>query len=96
MSDFSACGEQPATIELSGDEALVLFELLARWSDLDTKSKEIPPVALLDSAEWHAMSVLQCLLEKHLVAPFKTEYGELVAKAKGAIIEWGGERLERD
>jgi len=62
-------------IELSADEALVLFEYLSRFSDtgkteFEDKSKKI--------ALWN----LTCLLEKVMVEPFKPNYGELVHAAR--------------
>ncbi len=66
-------------MSLSADEALVLFELLHRWEDAD----RIDP-ALLDG-EQVALWSLSAALERVLVEPFGSNYGELVTGARARL-----------
>lgn len=68
----------PVRLELSGDEALVLFEFLARFDDEDT-------LALEDQAEERALWNLHCLLQKQLVEIFDPNYKALLAAARGRL-----------
>lgn len=54
------------TIELSEDEALVLFELLARYGADDDERT----LVIGEAAERNVLWGLQAQLEKQLVAPF--------------------------
>lgn len=65
-------------ITLTGDEALVLFEFLARFR-FDKELK------IIDQAEERALWNLHCLLEEKLVDPLKTEYRDLVAQAQNRL-----------
>ena len=65
-------------IELSPDEALVLFEYLSRFSDTGKTEFE-------DKSEKIALWNLTCLLEKVMVEPFKPNYGELVHAARDRL-----------
>ncbi len=67
--------DEGVTIELSGEEALVLFEFLSRYSD--EKKLEI-----VDQAEQRVLWDLCCILERQLVAPFKAEYADLLSRAR--------------
>ena len=53
-------------IRLTGDEALVIFEFLARFDESQT-------LKIIDQAEERALWNLHALLEKKLVEPFKAE-----------------------
>lgn len=64
------------TITLTGDEALVLFELLHRWEDDDRVT------APQHRAERIALWNLSALLEQVLVEPFKPEYARLVSESR--------------
>jgi hypothetical protein len=66
------------TIELSGDEALVLFHWLAEMygAKLD-----------LDDAEQRVFLSIQASLERSLVEPFAKNYLELVERARQRILE---------
>lgn len=70
--------ESRIRIELTADEALVLFEFLQRFSDSDMLTLE-------DQAEQQVLWNLCCLMEKSLSAPFASNYGELVAQARGRL-----------
>jgi hypothetical protein len=67
------------TLELSADEALVLFDWLARTSDADH------PVAFDDHAEKVVLWNLECQLEEVLVEPFSENYRALVHAARAAL-----------
>ena len=69
------------TIKLTKDEALVLFELLSRFSEND--NKEI----FLDAAEEKALWVIEEQLEKILVEPFKPNYQDIIQEARNRIRE---------
>jgi hypothetical protein len=69
---------EPVPIELTGDEALVLFELLSRFSDTNT-------FAIEDQAEARALWNLLCLLQKRLVAPFRPDYREILSQARDRL-----------
>jgi hypothetical protein len=70
--------DQTCSIELTNDEALVLFEFLQRFSDQDALRIE-------DPAERRALWNLGCLLEKRLAAPFRADYLDLLAEARGRL-----------
>ncbi|HBE82453.1 MAG TPA: hypothetical protein DDW24_06705 [Blastocatellia bacterium] len=65
-------------IELNSDEALILFELLSRYSDTDE-------LAIEDQAEQRVMWNLCCDLEKLLIEPFSNNYREMVVDARSRI-----------
>jgi len=67
----------PVTIELTGDEALVLFEWLA---DLDTAKLDV------GEAEERVLWRIEAALEKSVVEPFATDYAELVEQARRRIL----------
>jgi hypothetical protein len=66
------------SLALSTDEALVLFETLARFRDINSLSAT-------DQAEEQALFNLLCLLEQQLVAPFSRDYAGLLAQAKARL-----------
>ncbi len=65
-------------LELTPDEALVLFELLSRYSDTDTFTIE-------DQAEQRALWDLCCLLERELAEPFRPDYIQLLQEARDRL-----------
>lgn len=67
-----------SSIDLGADEALVLFEFLQRFSESDS-------LTIQDQAEQRALWNLCCLLEKQLVAPFASNYQELLASARDRL-----------
>jgi hypothetical protein len=66
---------QKVQIELTGDEALVLFELLSRYSDSES-------LVIEDQAEQRALWNLFGVLEKQLAEPLRLEYVELLQGAR--------------
>ncbi|MBX3399861.1 MAG: hypothetical protein KF873_14045 [Gemmataceae bacterium] len=69
---------EPVRLELTGDEALVLFEFLARFDEDGT-------LAIRDPAEERVLVRLQGVLEKALVEIFHPAYTELVEAARGRL-----------
>lgn len=67
------------SVALSHDQALVLFEWLAR-----TGADEQPAV-FEDQAEQRVLWDLEAVLEKHLVDPFKSDYRERLEQARGRV-----------
>ncbi len=62
-------------LELTGDEALVLFEFLARFDENEKLTLE-------DQAEEKTLWILHGLLEKQLVEIFDPSYKSLVESAR--------------
>lgn len=67
------------TISLSGDEALVLFDLLHRWED--DGQVGLPQNLAEQTALWN----LSALLERELTEPFSARYADLVAEAAARL-----------
>lgn len=65
-------------LELTSDEALVLFEWLARLDERDAFPCE-------DPAEEQVLWTLHAQLEKLLVEPFQANYQELVEHARTRV-----------
>jgi hypothetical protein len=65
----------PIRIELTDDEALVLFDWLSRFGKSGRSD-------LKDQAEQRALWNLEAILEKNLDAVLDPRYHELVAKAR--------------
>jgi hypothetical protein len=70
-----ATSNDKVLIELTSDEALVLFDFLTRFCDTDVLTLE-------DQAESRALWDLLALLEKQLVEPFRSDYSELLHQAR--------------
>ncbi|WP_028708979.1 hypothetical protein [Propionicicella superfundia] len=64
------------SIALSREQALVLFEWLARTGSADQ------PAAFADQAEQRVLWDLESALESVLTEPLREDYGELVAAAR--------------
>ena len=65
-------------INLSRDEALVLFEFFARFDESDD-------FALRHKAEYLAFSRVSAQLDKALVEPFQPNYTELLRSARERV-----------
>lgn len=73
------------TLALNADEALVLFDLLSRWSDQDGPQKT-PSLNCFESpVEQAVLSALSCLLERELTAPLSPDYTDLVSAARARL-----------
>jgi hypothetical protein len=66
---------EPIQLELTGDEALVLFNFLQRFDDEGT-------LIVQDQAEERALWNLHCLLQKRLTEIFHPAYRSLLAAAR--------------
>lgn len=66
-------------ISLTGDEALILFDLLHRWEDDERVSTPH------HRAEQVALWSLSAVLETELRQPFDTRYAHLVSKARARL-----------
>ena len=66
---------ETVNLELSQDEALVLFALTSRFSDTDKLTIE-------HQSEERLLWNLCCWLEKELVEPSKANYSELLQQAR--------------
>ena len=74
------------TLELTNDEALVLFDLLF---DHGTKG-DAGALIVRSPAERNALWALQAALEKQLGVPFEADYAEQLAAARARMEEKGG------
>jgi hypothetical protein len=73
-------GEQNGVmLELSTDEALVLFDWLGRTSTANH------PAPFADQAEQRVLWNLECLLERVVVEVFDPDYSSLVDAARAAL-----------
>ena len=69
---------EPVTIQLTADEALVLFE----WLAANDSAQGLP---IAHEAEQVVLWGIECQLEKALVAPLQPDYGEQLAAARERI-----------
>ena len=72
-------------IELSEQEALVLFEFLAREID-DRRGRRLA-AALEHPAEYWALNGVHCVLESKLAEPFANNYHQLLAAARDKLLD---------
>ena len=66
-------------IELTKDEALVLFDFLSRLNANDQTN------LFHDQAEQKVLWIIEGILEKELVEPFKPDYKEIIQRARDRI-----------
>ena len=71
---------QDLKINLTPDEALILFEWLTRYNE----SAEKPDP---DEAEQRVLWNVECLLQKILVEPFDKNYDALIKQAKARLMQ---------
>ena len=68
-------------VQLTDDEALVLFELLSSGK----------LTAATDTAEAHALGIVLASLERQLTSPFISNYADKLAAARSALVaRYGG------
>jgi prepilin signal peptidase PulO-like enzyme (type II secretory pathway) len=70
--------EEAVTIQLTGDEALVLFDWIGKFN-------ENGDGAFRDQAEQKVLWIIEGRLEKVMVAPFAGNYVELLARARDRV-----------
>lgn len=66
-------------IELTKEEAIVLFEFLGRFNENDDFNR------FEDQSEQRVLWDIECILEKELSEPFRTDYQEIVKKAREKV-----------
>lgn len=71
--------EENINIELTKDEAIVLFEFLTRFNNQNN------PDIFDDQAEQRVLWNFESLLEKKLTAPFRPDYLDIVKKARDKV-----------
>lgn len=72
-------GDKKVSIELTKEEAIVLFEFLGRFNENNDSSR------FDDQAEKRVLWDIECILEKELSEPFRADYQEIVMKAREAV-----------
>ena len=70
--------KKPVIIDLTGDQALVLFEWIRRFNERDGEDFE-------DQAEERVLWDIEAALEKALIEPFQQEYDHFLAQARAAV-----------
>ena len=70
--------DQPLTLTLAPDEAVVLFEFLSR-------AERDEQVEIQQVAEDVVLTQLLARLEKHLVTPLRADYLDLLAAARDRV-----------
>lgn len=73
-------------VELTEDEALVLFELLADYGTSDDGRQ----LVVRHAAERNVLWAVHAALEKGLVAPFQGDYADQLSAARSRIEDQGG------
>ncbi len=71
------------SLELTKEEALVLFEFLWRWNEEGKREVE-------DKSEEVVLNQIHGLLEKQLVEPFKDDYKKLLEDARTVLKKRAG------
>ena len=63
-------------IQLTKDEAIVLFEFLGRFNERTDSDR------FEDQSEERVLCDIECILEKELSEPFQADYQEIVKRAR--------------
>ena len=71
--------QQNITLTVTKDEALVLFEFLARFNETDHRD------IFEDQAEQRILWDIECLLQQQLAEPFRLDYLSLLNEARNKI-----------
>jgi hypothetical protein len=71
--------QQKINLTVTKDEALVLFEFLARFNQTEH------PEIFEDQAEQKTLWILEGQLEKQLVEPFRPDYKDIINEARNKI-----------
>lgn len=72
--------ETNVIIKLSEAEAIVLSDLLSRWSKGSDDT-----LVIEHQVEQRALWDIEAMLERHLVAPFSTHYQDLLNAARQVV-----------
>jgi len=70
--------EEKVTVSLTKEEALVLFEVLSRFTETDKLSIE-------DQAEERALWNLTAIFERELAEPFAKNYDAILEQARSKL-----------
>jgi len=81
MSDKAQLASEGARIHLSPDEAIILFDLLARWCG-DSLASTPEASCFQSTAEGAVLHNILAGLESQLVAPLGQDYVELLNEAR--------------
>ena len=73
------------TIRLTPDEAVVLFDLLSRWSDERGKGETPSHACFQSTAEGAVLNNLLADLERQLAVAFETDYDRTVEEARSRL-----------
>lgn len=65
-------------ISLTADEAIVLFEFVRRYADLDK-------LTIVDQAEQRALWNLCCVFERGILAPLEGDWADLLQQARDRL-----------
>ncbi|NEX91912.1 hypothetical protein [Caulobacter sp. 17J65-9] len=84
---------EPVDVRLTADEALVLFDLLSRWTEGADVARPTPEM-FETSAEPIALVGLLSQLQKQLVAPFERDFAEQVDRARARLMASYGEDFQ--
>lgn len=87
--------EEPEQIavHLNSDEAIVLFELLARWIN-DIQHPTPSRACFSEASECAVLHGLLSDLERQLVAPFRSDYRQILEHARRQLADrWDGSDL---
>lgn len=71
--------DKKVNIQLTNDEAIVLFEFLGRFNKSDDLTR------FEDQSEQRVLWDIECILEKELSEPFRVDYHNIVKKAREAV-----------
>lgn len=77
--ELSVNADKCLNLTISKDEALVLFDFLARFNEVEHTD------VFEDQAEQKTLWVLEGQLEKQLVEPFKPDYKDIIMEARNKI-----------
>jgi hypothetical protein len=92
MTDHPKDGE--VTLRLTENVAVVLFDLLSRWSDPAGLTATPSGACFESAAECAALHDVLTNLEAQLVAPFEADYREKVSRARQQLAgRWNGSDL---
>ncbi|MFT6867845.1 MAG: hypothetical protein ACJA08_002690 [Cyclobacteriaceae bacterium] len=71
--------DEKVNIQLTKDEAIVLFKFLGRFNKNNDSNR------FEDQAETRVLWDIECILEKELSEPFRADYQEIVKKARESV-----------
>jgi len=81
MSDHPQSALEGAVIQLSPDEAIILFDLLGRWCG-DSAASTPEASCFQSTAESAVLHNVLASLESQLAAPFQQDYAKLLGEAR--------------